>query len=391
MTAGGGDSRGSAAIVGVGESQYGRETGKTALQLHYDAAAAALADCGLDFTDVDGLFSCALTSSLHGNQLPEYLGIHPAYVDTTSLGGGTWEVFVEHACAAVAAGMCEVALLVYGSAQRTEFGAKLGTSLRVSATGPAQYHSPYGMTVVGAHAMAAQRHMATFGTTSEQLAEVAVSTRRNAGRNPLAMYRDPITIDEVVSSRMIADPLHLLDCCVVSDGGGAVVITNAERARDLRRSPVYVNGVGSAVSHDSIIQMGDFGVLDAAVRSSEIAFRRAGVGPDDIDMAQIYDSYTITVLLTLEALGFCGRGEGGDFVSNGRLGFDGELPTNTDGGGLSSNHPGMRGVFLLIEAVRQLRREAGPWQVDRPLDRVLCHGTGGQLSACGTVILGLTQ
>lgn len=378
-----------AAIVGVGDSEYGRETGKTAMQLHYDAARAALDDCGLGWADVDGLFSCSTSPALHGLQLSEYLGIHPRYVDTTSLGGGTWEMYVEHACAALRAGLCEVALLVYGSAQRTEFGSKLGTGFRARAVGPAQYHAPYGLTFVAAYALAAQRHMAVHGTTSEQLAEVAVAIRKNASRNPNAMYRDPISVDDVLNSRMISTPLHMLDCCVVSDGGGAVVITTADRARDLRRDPVWIRGTGSGVSHDSVIQMDDLATLDAGVRSGTAAFQQAGVGPEDIELCQVYDSYTITVLLTLEALGFCKPGEAGDFVSGGTLAYDGALPTNTDGGGLSSNHPGMRGVFLLIEAVRQLRGDDTPWRLEHRPSLALCHGTGGQLSACGTVIMGV--
>jgi acetyl-CoA acetyltransferase len=377
------------AIVGIGESEYGRETGKTSLRLHYDAASAALRDCGLSLGDVDGLFSCSLSPSFHGMQLPEYLGLQPRVVDTTFLGGGSWEVFVQHAAAAIGAGTCEVALLVYGSTQRSDFGSKMGTSFRARAAGPSQYNVPYGLTIVGAYAMAAQRHMALYGTAPEDLAEIAVSTRRNAGRNPGAMYQEPLTVDDVLASRMIADPLHLLDCCVVSDGGGAVVITSAERARDLQKPPVYVKGAGAVTTHETMLQMEDLDRFTAASLAAEQAFRQAGVGPEDIDLLQVYDSYTITVLLMLEALGFCKPGEGGDFVRGGRLAFDGELPTNTDGGGLSSNHPGMRGIFLLIEAVRQLRREAGPWQVARPLNLALCSGTGGQLSSCGTVVLGL--
>ena len=381
----------SCAIAGIGQSAYGRETGQTSLRLHYDAAVAALEDAGLGFADVDGLFSCAINGSLHGNQLPEYLGINPKFVDSTSVGGGTWETFVEHACAAVSAGLCDVALLVYGSAQRTEFGSKLGTGLRVGASGPAQYYSPHGITIVSAYAMAAQRYMAQYGVTSEQLAEVAVTMRRNAGRNPGAMYRAPITVDDVLASRMIADPLHMLDCCVVTDGGGAVVITSAARARDLASRPVYIKGAASAVSHDSIVQMADMASLTPAAHAADRALAMAGMDIGDIDLLQVYDSYTITVLLTLEALGFCKPGEAGDFVAEGRLGYDGALPTNTDGGGLSSNHPGMRGVFLLVEAVRQLRRNAGPWQVEKPLTTALCNGTGGQLSACSTVVLSLEE
>lgn len=375
------------AIVGVGESVYGKSAGRTSLELHYDAACAALADCGLTWAEVDGLFSCSTSPALHGNQLAEYLGIQPRHVDTTSLGGGTWEMYVEHASAAIRSGLCEVALLVYGSAQRSEFGSKLGTGFRSKSVGPAQYYGPYGLTIVGAYALAAQRHMAVYGTKPEHLASVAVSVRGNAAHNPQAMYTEPITVDEVLSSRMISTPLHLLDCCVISDGGGAVVITTAERARDLQRQPVWVMGTGSAVSHDAIVGMRDLETLDAAVRSGGTAFAQAGLTPQDIDVCQVYDSYTITVLLTLEALGFCKPGEAGDFVASGALNRDGALPTNTDGGGLSSNHPGMRGVFLLIEAVRQLRGDDVPWRLERRPTTALCHGTGGQLSACGTVIL----
>lgn len=379
------------AIVGVGHSQYGRETGRTSMRLHYEAGQAALNDAGLKWSDVDGLFSCSTSPALHGNLLPEYLGVRPRYVDSTSMGGGSWEMFVEHACAALNAGLCDVALLVYGSAQRTEFGSKLGTGFRARGQGIAQYYAPFGLTIVGAYAMAAQAHMAKYGTTSEQLAEVAVSTRRNASRNPDAMYRDELSVDDVVSSRLIADPLHLFDCCVISDGGGAVVITRMDRARDLKQKPIPILGSGTAVTHDSIVQMPDLTSLDAAKASSAIAFAQAGIVPEDIDLLQIYDSYTITVLLTLEALGLCGPGEGGSFVEGGRIGWDGPLPLNTDGGGLSSNHPGMRGVFLLIEAVRQLRGDDVPWRVPGDFEVAVAHGTGGQLSSCGTVVLGVDR
>lgn len=376
-------------IAGVGESAYGKETGRTSLQLHYDAARAALADCGLGFSDVDGLFSCAAGTGLHGAVLSEYLGVRPRYFDSTMLGGSTWETFVEHAVGALRAGQCDVALLVYGSAPRTQFRSGLGPGIRDVPAGTSQHIAPFGLTTASAYAMAAHRHMARFGTTSEQLAEVAVSARANAARNPKAMYREPITVADVLASPMVADPLHVLDCCVISDGGGAVVLTRADRARDLRSAPVAVLGAATAVTHDSVIQMDDLAVHAAASASGRAAFTQAGVGPGDIDVLQIYDSFTITVVMTLEALGFCGPGEGGAFVEGGRLAYDGALPTNNDGGGLSSNHPGMRGVFLLIEAVRQLRGEAGPWQVEPRPRLALCHGTGGQLSACGTVILAL--
>jgi acetyl-CoA acetyltransferase len=228
--------------------------------------------------------------------------------------------------------------------------------------------------------------MEEYGTTSEQLAEIAVSTRRHAALNPLAMYRNPITVADVLASRMIASPLHLLDCSVVTDGGGAVVMTTAERARDLPKPPVHVLGAAEGFTHLHLMELES--VTDTGAQASgKRAFAEAGLKPADVDMAMIYDSFTITVLLTLEDLGFCAKGEGGAFVENGRIGLGGELPVNTDGGGLSSNHPGMRGIFLIIEAVRQLRGELGDRQVEG-CKVALVHGTGGWLSSQGTLLLG---
>lgn len=379
----------SVAVAGVGESEYGVVPHKTALQLHHDAAAAALEDAGLTPGDVDGLFSASFdTVDLHIVRLAEYLGLAPTWFDSTMSGGGAWETLVEHAVAAIACGMCEVALLVYGSTQRSDTGRRLGTGARGRAVGPRQFDVPYGPPIVAEYALAARRHMHEFGTTPEQLAEIAVTTRAHAGHNPNAMYRDPIGVDDVLSSRMVADPLHLLDCCVVSDGGGAVVLTSLDRARDCRKGAIQVLGAGSALSHMSVSQWPDMTVSPAR-RSGEIAYARAGLGPSDVDVLQAYDSFTITVLLTLEALGFCPRGEGGRFVEDGALRVGGALPTNTDGGGLSSNHPGMRGIFLLVEAVRQLRGEA---LLQVPGAEVaLCNGTGGVTSACGTVLLGVDR
>ena len=239
-----------------------------------------------------------------------------------------------------------------------------------------QFESAFGPTTVGAYAMIAQRHMHDYGTTPEQLAEIAVTMRLHASMNPVAKYRDPITVEDVLASRVISSPLHLLDCCIISDGGGALVITSAERARDLKKKPAYILGVGETVRHAARGQR-DFLEI-AAAQSGRLAFERSGVAHKDIDMAMIYDSFTITVLATLENLGFCKRGEGGAFVSGGRLRFDGDFPINTDGGGLSSNHPGMRGMFLVIEAVKQLRGECGPRQV-KDCKIALAHGTGGAL------------
>jgi acetyl-CoA acetyltransferase len=232
--------------------------------------------------------------------------------------------------------------------------------------------------------MVARRHMHQYGTTSEQLAAIAVATRRNALRNPKAVMQEPITVEDVLASRMVADPLHLLDCCLRTDGGGAVLLTTAERARSLRKTPVWVIGAASAESHLSMAQMEDMTVSPAA-RCGPEAFAQAGITTADVDVLQVYDAFTIMVLLTLEALGFCKPGEGGPFVADGKLAYDGALPTNTDGGGLSSNHPGMRGIFLLIEAVRQLRGESTAQAPDARI--AVCNATGGFMSHCSTVVL----
>jgi acetyl-CoA acetyltransferase len=259
-----------------------------------------------------------------------------------------------------------------------------GSSGRVPGT--PGWEAPYGLSLVGCYALVAQRHMYEFGTKPEQLAEISVGVREFAGLNPLAMYRDPITVDDVLGSRMIADPLHKLECCVVSDGGGALILTTEERARDLPQPAVRVLGATGGQTHWNISQMGDF-TRCAAARCAPEAFAQAGVTPADIDTIQFYDSFTITVLMLLEDCGFCAKGEGGPFVAEGHLKRGGKLPLNTDGGGLSSSHSGMRGIFLLIEATRQLRGQAADAQVpDCAL--ALCAGSGGFLSCIGTVILG---
>src|ERR671924_1093014 len=350
-------SRRKVAIAGVAESRFGEVPDATALQLHQEGAALALADAGLKPEDVDGLFSCG-SDIMHPLILGEYLGLRPGYVDGTQVGGSSWEFFVHHAVGAIEAGLCDVALLDYATTSRSDLKRKIrSANIAIDARGPAQFESAYGHTVIGRHAMAATRHMHEFGTRPEQLAEIAVQIRQNATRNPLAMYRDPITVEDVVSSRVICSPLHKLDCCIRSDGGGAVVLVSEERARDLPKRPVWLLGAGEAVSHHTMSEWEDF-TESPARGSAQRAFGMAGVKPDEIDVLEVYDSFTITVLLTLEALGFCGKGEGGAFVEANRLTIDGDLPTNTDGGGLSSNHPGMRGIFLIIEAVEQLRGEA---------------------------------
>ncbi len=375
------------AIVGVAESDYGRVPHMTEMQLHAQAVWRALNESGLHKNDIDAVFCSSQSLGMPTVMLCEYLQLFPRYSDTTSIGGSSFEAHLNHAVAAIRAGKCEVALITYASTQLSSRGRVMGTGGRPATIPEATYESPYGNTLVGAYAMAARRHMYQFGTTSEQLAEIAVVSRQNAILNPLAMYRDPITVQDVLNSRMIADPLHLLDCCVVSDGGGAVLVTTEERARDLKQQPVYVLGSSESHTHAHISQMPDLTVTAAAFTAPR-AFAEAGVTPGDIDMAMIYDSFTITVLLLLEDLGFCKKGEGGNFVEEGRIALGGQLPINTDGGGLSSNHPGMRGIFLIIEATRQLRNQCGPRQVEGA-KLAVAHGSGGLLSSQATTILGI--
>ena len=374
-------------IAGVADSRFGEVPDATALQLHQEAAALALADAGLTKDDVDGLFSCG-ADAMHPLILGEYLGLRPGYVDGTQVGGSSWEFFVHHAVGAIEAGLCDVALLNYATTSRSDLKRKIrSANVAIEARGPAQFESAYGHTVIGRHAMAATRHMHEFGTTPEQLASIAVAMRANASRNPLAMYRDPIAIADVLGSRLICSPLHMLDCCIRSDGGGAVVLVGEDRVKDLPGKPVWVLGAAETTSHHTMSEWEDF-TESPARRSADRAFAMAGVKPSEIDVLEVYDSFTITVLLTLEALGFCAKGEGGPFVEGGRLQLGGELPTNTDGGGLSSNHPGMRGLFLVIEAARKLRGEAEGRQVEGARLAAV-NGTGGWFSSTGTLVLGV--
>ncbi len=375
-----------AVIVGVATSDYPYLPDSSEGAVHAQAAERALADAGLGFDDVDG-YATAGYFPMYCVGICEYLGIRPGWLDETNIGGASFEVHVEHAARAIEAGACEVVLVSYGSIQLSSMGRQIGGGGGGSVTATQTWDGLWGNSLVGSYALAATRHMSQYGTTAEQLAEIAVTMRRHAGFNPQAQYRDPITVDDVLSSRMVADPLHLLDCCVVSDGGGACVLTTEDRARDLPGRPVYVLGAAHDISHAlNVSQSADLTVSPAA-RSGPRALRRAGVDLADVDVLQLYDSFTITVLMTLEDLGYCAKGEGGSFVEGGRLAFDGPLPTNTDGGGLSACHPGMRGMFLLVEAVRQLRGEAGPTQV-QGAELAIAHGTGGMLSTGATVVLG---
>ncbi|GAA3973549.1 thiolase [Actinomadura viridis] len=376
--------RGGTAIVGVAESDLG-EVGPdvTALDLVAQAAGRALDDAGLTTGDVDGLFGHSAFFPMPTVVMAEHLGIRPRHSDSTATGGSSFVAHLRHAAAAIDAGLCEVALIAYGSTQRSASGGLVssGRSFLPSYETPFRPRLP-----VSAYALAAARHFHEFGTTREHLAEVAVAARRWARLNPVAFARDDLTIDDVLGSRMVSSPLTVRDCCLVTDGGGAVVVTSAERARDLRRPPVYYLGGAEAQWHMNISQMPDLTVT-AASETGPRAFELAGLRPADVDVVQLYDAFTINVLLFLEDLGFCEKGAAGDFVSGGGIAPGGHLPVNTNGGGLSYCHPGMYGIFLLIEAARQLRGEAGDRQV-ADAHVALVHGNGGMLSSQVTALLG---
>ena len=379
-------------IVGVAELPL-RDgmvlTPMSPLQVQARAAHAALQEAGIAMADVDGLLTAGLWGLPGAGMLPtvtlgEYLGIVPRFMDGTNIGGSAFESHVGHAAMAIEAGRCEVALITYGSVQKSERSRNLAGR---PAALTMQFEAPWGLpTPVGGYAIAAMRHMHEFGTTSEQLAEIAVATRKWASLNPAAMFRQPIEIADVLASPMISDPLHLLDSCLVTDGGGAVVMTTAAHARALGAQPVYVRGYGEAQTHWTVATMPDAARLIPAKIAGRNAMAMAGITHDAVDVVELYDSFTITVLLTLEALGFCKRGEGGAFVSGQRTAPGGPFPMNTSGGGLSYCHPGMLGIFLLIEAVRQLRGQCGERQVDGA-KVALVHGTGGTLSSGATCIL----
>ncbi|WP_433461790.1 acetyl-CoA acetyltransferase [Spirillospora sp. CA-128828] len=372
------------AIVGVAESDIGKTPGHTVFSLQQQAMATALRDAGLRPADVDGFMTSGYPyTERQAVSAAEYLGLRPRYVDDTNIGGSGFIAAMERAAAAIECGLCETVLITYGSTQYSSKTRALGGR---PADFGYQFEVPYGLPLpLGGYALAAQRYMHLYGAGSADLAEVAVAARQWARLNPKAVRTKDLTVDDVLASPMISTPLRGLDCCLVTDGGGAVVMTSAERARDLRADPVLISGTGYAQSHESIGNAVE--ITDTAARESgRLAYTRAGFGPSDIDIAQIYDSFTITVLLSLEDLGLCGKGEAAAFVADGRIRPGGDFPLNTSGGGLSYCHPGMFGIFLIIEAVRQLRGEAGNRQAGSPRT-ALCHGTGGQLSTAATAIL----
>lgn len=374
--------RGRAAVAGVAESDLG-EVGPdlSPLDLMGQATARALEDAGLEKADVDGLFSASSNYFMPTLSVGEYLGIRPRYSDATNTGGSSFISHLFHAAEAIEAGLCETALIVYGSTQRSSSGRLVSGSETSPYEGPYKPRYPVSM-----YALAASRHMYEYGTTREQLAEVAVAAREWAKLNPKAFVRDDLTVEDVMSSRMVSTPLSSRDCCLVTDGGGAAIVTSAERARQLRQPPVYLLGVGEAHWHRNISEMPSL-TETAATESGNRAYQMAGVESADVDVVMLYDAFTINTLLFLEDLGFCEKGEGGDFVSGGRIAPGGELAVNTNGGGLSYNHPGMYGLLLLIEAVRQVRGECGERQIT-DADVALAHGNGGVLSSQVTAVLG---
>ncbi len=374
--------RGSAAIVGAAESDLGAVAAlMSPIDLMAQGIHRALADCGLSLRDVDGLYCATTQVRTSAMTLAEYLGLPHAYTDSTIVGGSSFEVHVAHAMAAIRAGLCSVVAIAYGSTQRT-VGRRAASVREYN-----PYETPFRPFLpASAYALAASRHMHEFGTTREQLAEVAVAARKWALMNPAAWEKKPLSIADVLAARPVSDPFTVRDCCLVTDGGGAIIVVSAERARDLKRKPVFVLGCGQAITHASISSMPDLTVT-GAVHSGQQAYRMARLAPKDIALAALYDAFTINTILFLEDLGFCPKGEGGRFVAGGAIAPGGRFPVNTNGGGLSYCHPGMYGLFLLIEAVRQLRGEGGARQV-AGAETAIVHGNGGVLSAQATVILG---
>ena len=373
--------RGKAAIVGAATYGIGEAPGLESIDLAAQAGLKALAQAGLTPQDVDGLFVCLPQDFLSGLSMSEYLGIHPKLTDNNRTGGSAFLTHVFWAALALASGQCNVALVTYGSNQRT------GAGKLVSAMKQPYFEAPYRAVMpIAGYALAASRHMHQYGTTREQLAAVAVSARKWAQKNPEAFMRDDLSVEDVLAARMVADPLTVRDCCLVTDGAAAIVMTRSERAPDHNRNPVFVLGAAAATTHANISAMPDLTVTGAA-DSGARAFAQAGYAPSDMDVVQLYDAFTINTILFLEDLGFCPKGEGGRFVEGGRIAPGGELPVNTNGGGLSCAHPGMYGLFTLVEATQQLMGLAGERQLPGAC-LALAHGSGGVLSSQATAILG---
>jgi acetyl-CoA acetyltransferase len=381
--------RGKTVIIGAADTQVGVVPHMGATQLCIEAILHALQDAGIDKAEVDGLITCNSMADpylYHAEAMAEYLQIFPSYCASIGAGGGTTFAAVQQAACAIVSGVCQTVVIASADSLRSGLSRERAMAAQ-SSTGHPQFESPYGAPVPAFYALIARAHMHEFGTTAEQLAAVAVSTRLHAVRNPAAQMRTPITIEEVLNSRMIADPLHLLDCSLVSDGGSAIVMTSAERARDRRQKPVYILGTGEGHSHEHISAARSL-TRSAAAEAGKRAYQMAGVGPQDVDFAELYDCFTPVVLIELEDLGFCAKGEGGAFVASGVTQPGGSFPVNTHGGLLSHCHPGNPGsMFALTEAVLQLRGQAGERQLDKA-NLALVHAQGGIMSSHCTLILG---
>ena len=381
--------RGKVAIVGAADTEVGAVPGLGATQLCVDAVCRALDDAGISKDQVDGLVTCnsmAEPYMYHAEMIAEYMQIFPGYCISVGAGGGTTFSILHHAASAIATGVCETVVIAMADSLRTGLSKQQAMAMMSSAGHP-QFESPYGPTIPSFYALIARAHMETYGTTPEQLAAVAVNARQYAGLNPAAQKRALISVEDVITSRLIADPLHLLDCSLVSDGGAAIVLTSAERAADFPHAPVYLLGAGEGHGHEHISQAQSL-TTSAAVDSGRRAYEMAGLGPADIDVAELYDCFTPVVLIELEDLGFCDKGAGGAFVESGALSLGGSLPTNTHGGLLSHCHPGNPGsMFALTEAVTQLRHQAKDRQV-KNAEVALVHAQGGIMSSHCTLILG---
>lgn len=376
------------AIVGVGESEIGRVPHMSGLGLNAQAAKRALDDAGLKVSDIDGVltaYSFTEPYFMLGSVLCEYLGIKPRYNASMVVGGASPAVMLKHAAEAIASGQAETILVCAGE-NRASGQSRDATVATLMAVGHPYFEQPYGTSIPSFYGMIAQRYMHVYGTTREQMAKVAVYTREHALLHPNAHMKTPLTTEQVLAAKPIADPLGMLDCCLISDAGGAFIVTSAERARDLKAKPIYLQGIGEHHTHEHLMcapSLTEFG----ATQSGRIAYEMAGLGPSDIDVAQLYDCFTIVPIIELEELGFCGRGEGGAFFADGHARIGGKLPVNTHGGMLSHAHAGAAGgLFGIVEAVRQLRGGLGPRQVDGA-EVALVHNEGGILSSHCTVIL----
>jgi acetyl-CoA acetyltransferase len=373
----------------VADTEVGVVPHYSATQLYVRAARLALEDAGLTKDQVDGLITCASWAEpylYHAEMIAEYMQIFPRYCMGAPAGGGTTLAIMHHAASAIVTGLCETVLITMADSQVSGLSRDKAVEM-MSTAGHPQFERPYGPPIPAFYALLARAHEHAYGTTAEQRAAVAVACRKHASLNPAAQMRKPITIDDVLASRMIADPLHLLDCSLVSDGGAAFIMTSAERARDLKQKPVYLLGVGEGHSHEHVTQALNL-TASAAKEAGARAFAMAGLQPEDIDVAELYDCFTPVVIIELEDLGFCPKGEGGRFVEGGRIELGGELPVNTHGGLLSHCHPGHPGsMFSITEAVRQLRGDCGERQVNNA-KIALVHGQGGIMSTHCTAIFG---